>query len=758
MTVVGTPQKRADGRIKVTGAARFAGDWHLPGQLFAVLVTSPIASGRLIDMDPSVALAMPGVVRILQAHDMPRVHPDLAKAGVPPLASRFVPMQDAGIFYEGQPVAMVLAETLEAAEAAAAALPVRTRYSRHDALLADAAMPEPANPAKGSYSASSTLDFSKGDPDAAFVAAAQSVRERYTQPSRHANPMEPSAIAAAWQGDQLTVYDSVQHLPAVQDVLAKVFGFSADHVRVISPHTGGGFGAKAFVWGHEILAAMAARIAGRPVKLVLTRQQMYGMVGPQPHIEHDVALASDPAGKLLGIVHAAANVTGMTDDYVEFAAIPGRSFYACENIRTTHRVKRGHMTLPTFMRSPWDGPGSWALGSAMDELARKLNMDPLDLRLTNYAEHDPESGKPWSSKKLREAYAEGARRFGWRERPKGGTRDGAWYRGFGMADCSQGQARFHSTARVRLKDDGSAIIESSFCDIGTGPATIFPQIVADELGLAVERVVAHAGDTDLPYSGPTYGSGTTISTGAAFLRAARAVRAKLGALVGWPDNDFSLRDGNLIRGSEVRSIVAVLRAAGIGELTSDGSFDLPNNSPVDMGDAAYPARTFGAIFVEVAVDPALGLLRLRRATGVYSAGRIINPQTARSQMIGGIVWGWGMAALEASVMEPSLGRWLSKDLAGVALPVQADIPPDIDIAFIDEFDERSGPLGAKGIGELGATGVAAAVGNAVFDAVGLRIRDLPISSARIIGAAENFLPGSDAPALRARRPPSGVGT
>jgi len=741
MNAVGTPQKRADGRIKVTGAAKFAGDWHLPAQLFAVLVTSPIPSGRVISMDTSVALAMPGVIRVLQASDMPRVHPDLAKASVPPLASRFVPMQGVDIFHEGQAVAIVLAETLEAAEAAAMAVAVGTRYARNSALIADAAVADVANPGKGSYSASSALDFSKGDTDGAFAGAIHTVRARYTQPSRHANPMEPSAIAAAWQGDQLTVYDSVQHLPAVQDVLGKVFGLSADHVRVISPHTGGGFGAKAFVWGHEILAAMAARIASRPVKLVLSRQQMYGMVGPQPHIQHDVALASDEHGKLVGIVHASANVTGVTDDYVEFAAIPGRSFYACDNIKTTHRVKRGHMTLPTFMRSPWDGPGSWALGSAMDELAWMVGADPLDLRLKNYAEHDPESGKPWSSKKLREAYAEGARRFGWRDRPKGGTRDGAWYRGFGMADCSQGQARFHSTARVRLKDNGSAVIESSFCDIGTGPATIFPQIVADELGLPVDRVVALAGDTNLPYSGPTYGSGTTISTGAAFLQAARAVRTKLGALVGWADGEFVLRDGNLIRGSEVHSIVAVLRTSGIGELASDGAFNLPNNSPVDMGDAAYPARTFGAIFVEVAVDPELGLLRLRRAIGVYSAGRIINPQTARSQMIGGIVWGWGMAALEASVMEPSLGRWLSKDLAGVALPVQADIPSAIDVAFVDEFDERAGPLGAKGIGELGATGVAAAVGNAVFDALGLRIRDLPISSSRIIDAAQRARSG-----------------
>jgi xanthine dehydrogenase YagR molybdenum-binding subunit len=370
----------------------------------------------------------------------------------------------------------------------------------------------------------------------------------------------------------------------------------------------------------------------------------------------------------------------------------------------------------------------------MDELAHALNMDPLDLRLINYAETDPESGKPWSSKKLREAYEEGSRRFGWRSRVKGGTRDGHWQIGCGMADCSQGQARFHSTARVRLKADGTAQIESSFCDIGTGPATIFPQIAAEVLGLDPKQVLAVSGDTDLPYSGPTYGSGTTISTGTAVQQAAQGVRAKLARLVGWPAEEVTMRAGQIVHGKESRTIREVLGEAGVSELASDGSFDLPGGAPVDMGSSEFPARTFGVIFVEVGVDRELGLLRLRRATGVYSAGRIINPRTARSQMIGGIVWGWGMAAMEASHFEPTLGRWLAKDLAGVALPVNADIPPEIDVGFVDEFDANSGPLGAKGIGELGATGVAAAVANALYDAIGLRVRDLPITPEKLFAA------------------------
>src|ERR1700721_210456 len=303
---------------------------------------------------------------------------------------------------------------------------------------------------------------------------------------------------------------------------------------------------------------MGAKGVRRPVKLVVTRQQMYGMVGPQPQMVHAVHLGAGADGKLLGVDHATTNITGVTEDYVEFGAVPSRSFYACDNITTSQRVRRGNMTLPTFMRSPWDGPGSWALGCAMDELARSLNIDPLDLRLINYAETDPESGKPWSSKKLREAYEEGARRFGWRTRPKGGTRDGHWRIGYGVADCRQGQARFHSTARIRLKADGTAQIESSFCDIGTGPATIFPQVAAEVLGLDPKQVLAVAGDTNLPYSGPTYGSGTTISTGSAVQQAAQRVRAKLARLVGWPAEEVTMRAGQIAHDEESRTIREVL--------------------------------------------------------------------------------------------------------------------------------------------------------------------------------------------------------
>ena len=336
--------------------------------------------------------------------------------------------------------------------------------------------------------------------------------------------MEPSAILAAWEDGQLTIYDSVQHLYAVQAALAAVFDIETSQVRVVSPYTGGGFGAKAYVWPHEILAAMAARILEKPIKLVLTRAQMYSIVGYQPWMTQEVTLAAEANGTLTGIRHDVTNITAKTDDYIEFGSATSSALYRSPAISTSQRVRRGHINLPTFMRSPIDGPGTWALGSAMDELARATGTDPLDLRLINYADLEPATGKPWSSKRLVQAYGEGARRFGWRDRPRGGSRDGNWSLGCGLADATQGQYRFPSQARLTLDHTARLMIEAGFTDIGQGPRTIFPQIAASVLGLRPDTIELRAGDSTLPFAGPTYGSGTTIGMGAAVLDGARKVR------------------------------------------------------------------------------------------------------------------------------------------------------------------------------------------------------------------------------------------
>ncbi|MEV7383559.1 xanthine dehydrogenase family protein molybdopterin-binding subunit [Streptomyces lydicus] len=727
---IGQPVSRLDGPAKVTGSALYAADQYLPGQLYAAFVGATVPAGSVERVETQDALREPGVVSVLTSADLPKLAEGFAAAVTqPPLATWFTPLQGDVVHYHGQPVAIVLAETIEAAEAAVELVRVTCRPAPF--VNPDTAPPEEPS-AESGYAGIGDVTFSKGDAQAELKQAPVRAGGSYVQPSRHNNPMEPSAITAVWSGDTLTVYDSVQHVYTVQSTLAAAFGLPDTAVRVVSPHTGGGFGAKAYVWPHEIIAAAAARVVRRPVKLVLTRAQMYTIVGYQPRMVQDVRLGADATGRLTAVIHDTDNVTAVTDDYVEFGSSPSKSLYATDTISLTQRVRRGNTNLPTFMRSPIDGPGSWALGSAMDELARELDMDPLDLRLTNYAEADPSDGRPWSSKKLREAYAEGAKRFGWRDRPRGGTRDGDWLIGCGMADATQGQFRFPSRARVTLKDDGTAVLEAGYVDIGAGSTTVFPQIAAGILGLEPTAVTGVSGDSDLPFAGPTFGSGTTIGMGAAVQDAATKILAQLAGLAGWPAAEVRAEHGMLLHGSESRLIKELVREAGTRELVGLGEFNLPGGGGADAGDADYATRTFGAVFVEVGVDPELGLLRLRRATGVYSVGSVINPRTARSQMIGGIVWGWGMAAMEASRYEPTLGRWLSPDLAGVALPVNADIPAAIDIAFIDEFDAHAGPLGAKGIGELSATGVAGAVANAVFDATGIRVRELPITPEKLL--------------------------
>ena len=742
---VGQPLPRLDGPAKVTGRARYAADHGAPGLLHAVLVTAAIPAGRLTAIEARAALAERGVVRVLTHEDMPRFAKlpqgealgdfdmEEDKPDGPPAAQSFMPMQDDEIRHEGQPVAIVLGETLEAAEAGARRVEVRCEQTEARLPVAPewAALDDVAVEPRKSDFLFFGPGFTKADAGAALTNAETSIEAVYLQPSRHHNAMEPSAIVAEWDGDALTVHDATQHVYGVRHVLAARFGLPVEKVRVIAQHTGGGFGGKGWVWPHEVLAAAAARIVGRPVKLVLSRANLYSCLGYQPRMAQKVMLGADGEGHLTAVQHDVVNVTSVSDDFVEFATEASRSLYATPSMRLSHRVERANVAMPTPMRAPVDGPGTWALESAMDELAHRLGMDPLDLRLANYAEEDPATGEPWSSKKLREAYEEGARLFGWRERSRQTRRDGDWLIGQGMASCTMGCFRTPTpAAEVALRADGAAVVRTGTQDIGTGTLTIFPQIAADVLGLPPGRVTLEMGDTRLPEAGPTYGSSSTMGVGAAVLRAAEDARTKLARLANLPRGEVEMVAGRIRRtgAGEGIAIGDVMREAGTDEIVGAGAFD-----PTQSGEG-FSMRSFGAVFVEVGIDPELGLLRLRRVVGSYSVGRIVNPRTAKAQMTGGIIWGWGMAAMEQSQHEPVLGRFLSKNLAGVAIPVNADIPGDITIHFVDEVDEHASPIGGKGIGELPATGVAAAVANAVFDATGLRVRELPITPDKLLSA------------------------
>jgi xanthine dehydrogenase YagR molybdenum-binding subunit len=705
---MGPGNSRIEGRAKVTGAAKYAADNTPPDTLHAVVVGAPIASGRLIRIDATEALRLPGVVRVVTAEDMPRfgeVHP--------PAAVLNLPLQRHEIRYEGEPVAIVLGESIEAAEAGRSAVSVRCETI--DPVVCGAgkreAPPEPRFMGD---------DLDLGDVDAGLSRADLKVAQTYIQPARHHHAMETSGTVAQFEDGKLTLWDAVQAGANVPPVVAAALGIRPEDIRVIAPHTGGGFGSKGYVWPHQILAAACARVTRRPVKLHLRRQDQYSCVGYQPWMEQEMSLGATREGRLTALSHGIVNTTAMAETHFEPAGEGSKSLYASPAIRTRQLLERININVPTPMRAPVEGPGLWPLESAMDELASALRMDPLDLRLANYAEADPHTGRPWSSKKLREAYEEGARLYGWRRRRERPRQDGAWRIGHGMATCSMGTFRFPGEARVRLRADGTALIEANTHDIGTGTQTVFSQIAAEELGLRIEQVSIRWGDTALPAGGPVYGSSATMGTGSAVALACREIRAKLAAL--GSGNDPS----------------AILRQAGLEELTADGKFTLPGDAPFNGDGEGTPhaMRTWGAIFLEVGVDPDLGLVRLRRAVGAYSAGRIINPKTARSQMTGGIIWGWGKATMEESIQEPTYGRWLAKNLSNVAIPVNADIPTDITIHFVSEFDEHASAIGARGIGELAATGVDAAVAAAVYDAVGVRVRELPILPWKILEGLE----------------------
>ena len=739
--VTGLPIDRRDGRLKVTGRARYAAEFDIDNVVHAVLVQSTVTSGRIAGFELAAAQAVPGVLAILTPDNAPRL-PQAATIGQNETRGNVVGiplLQDDKVYYNGQHIALVVADTLERAQHAASL--VEVSYQEGEAAIRMADALAEAYPPKHFRNGSRPPDSRRGDPDAAWDAAAIRLDLTYTTPVEHHNPMEPHATIALWDGDRLTVYSATQGIDASQHTLSVLLGIKPEQIRVICPFVGGGFGCKGVTWPHVTLAAMAARRVGRPVKLVLTRAQMYTSNGYRPQTIQHVKIAAAPDGRLTGLRHDVVAEMSPPEigEFAEPAGLISEMLYACPNVAVSHRLVPLNMPLPTFMRAPGEASGSFALESAIDELAAASGRDPLAVRLLNYAETDPHEDKPFSSKSLRQCYAAGAETFGWyRRSPQPGSmRDGNVLIGWGMATATYPANRSKASARVVFDDDGGVVVQAATQDLGTGTYTVMAQVAADALGMPVHKVRFELGDSLFPPAPISGGSQSAASVGPAILAAVDAAKAKLfklaladnrSPLAGAAAADLVLKEGfvRLRDAPGLRvSIPGLLDKNRLDRFEAEGSA-----APGDEKQH-YSMHSFGAQFVEVRVDPVLREIRVSRCVGAFAPGRILNAKTARSQALGGIVFGIGMALLEATEIDPNIGRVTNPNVAEYLMPVNADIP-DIETIFIEEHDRLVNPIGVKGLGELPIVGVAAAVANAVWHATGIRVRDLPIRLERIL--------------------------
>jgi xanthine dehydrogenase YagR molybdenum-binding subunit len=737
MTSIGQPISRYDGRLKVTGAAAYTADIFLPNVAHGAIVHSTIANGRTLSIDTAAAEQAPGVLAVFTHRNMLRMNPTPRPwSHLHPHGQSYLPLQDEKIHYAGQPIAFVVADTLE--QAAYAGTLIEVSYeSRKPVVFGPKMARDAVDPPQFLWPVASSV----GNAEKGIADGSIRIEQTYTTSDRHHNQMEPHATTAVWDADgTLTLYETTQHIFGAKELISIVIGIPPEKINVVSHFVGGGFGGKAYVWPHTLLTALAAKAVGRPVRLQLTRAQMYSMVGHQSSTVQTIAMGARENGKLTGIRHESVSATSVFDNYIEYAALSTRSLWtASDGIRTNHKIVHANRNTPTAMRSPHEALGHFALESALDELAYASGVDPVALRMMNDAEVDPYSGRPYSTRAMRECLTEGAARFRWNKRspePRS-MRDGHYLIGQGMAGAIYTHWRWPAKARVTLSADGSALVEAGSHDLGTGTYTVMRQVAADGLGISPDKVTVRLGDTRLPASHASIGSATMANAGASVMLAAQAVRERAielalrgrdAPLAGVAADEITAADGFLsaaARNAHV-SYTELLSRNGLAELTADGDYD-----PVEEANGSKAIFSFAAVFAEVRVDPDLGVVRLNRLVGAYDAGRIINPKTARSQAIGGIIWGVGQALLEQSEMDPALGRFLNRNYSGYLVPTNADIP-ELETLFVGEFDEEASPLGAKGLGELTAVSVAPAIANAVYHATGKRIRDLPITIEKLL--------------------------
>lgn len=738
---VGTPRSRIDGPAKVTGLAKYAGEFSAPDLLHGYVVSGIVAKGRIRSIDTSAAEAVPGVVKVLTHENRPRTawlnynyQDQVAPPGAP-----FRALYDDKILYSGQPVALVVAEDFDTARHAATLVKVdyEAEAPSVDLTKVEAFAYDPPMKRNGIKPPPKPW----GDADAVFDTAAVKVREQYTLATEHHNPMEPHASTVIVEEDgTYTVYDKIQGVSNSQGYLANVFGLKKDEVRVLNPYLGGGFGSGLRPQYQLFLAMLAARDLGRSVRVALTRDQMWTF-SFRPEAIQTISLGADRDGTLQALRHDALAPTSQFEDYQEVVVNWSGILYKCDNVALTYKLAKLDTFTPADMRAPGAVTGVFAIETAMDELAYATGQDPIQLRLKNYTQRDQtQEDKPFGSKELRACFEQGAERFGWAKRdpePRS-MREGRELVGWGVATGIWESMMMQTSAHAILTADGRLEVGNSTGDIGTGTYTILTQIAADTLGLPMEAVTTKLGDTRLPEAPIAGGSWTAASSGTAVMKACRDVGEQVFRLARQMDDsplanvDFervAFADGHIVVADDATrrvALVDVMRAAGVDKLEATGQA-----APDKDFNSQYEAYTHSAIFAEVKIDEELGQVRLTRIVSAIAAGKILNPKTARSQILGGVVMGIGAALEEESLMDTTLGRFMNHNLGEYHVPVNADIH-DIQVIFVDEED-RANPLGVKGLGEIGTVGTAAAIANAVFHATGKRIRHLPITVDKIIG-------------------------
>lgn len=744
---IGRDVPRVDGRAKVTGTATYAAEWPVEGLVHGAVVDSAVARGAIRSIDASAALAAPGVLAVVTHENAPRLanYPKLG-AGFPltgegGLGEVRQPLQDPTIHYGGQSIAVVVAETAEQARHAADL--VRVDY--------DVETPE-VDMDHASWT-TRPKEFSGGEPlqrggasvEAALASAPVRLDREYENPVYHHNPIELLASIASWEkrdgADHLMLYDTTRSVDMLRDVVCHSFDLPESQVHIVSKFIGGAFGSKAWTFHNPLLVALAAKVVGRPLRLEWRRQQVYSIGGHRPAQRHRLRIGAEPDGRMRALHHWTRQHGSMVSGYTEYGSRMTKMMYAVPELGFTNELAHLNLPSPSVMRGPGFLTGGWALETALDELGCELDVDPIELRLRNHADIDPDSGLPFSNKHLRECYARGAERFGWDARPSspGARRSGRDLIGYGMASAMHPAAQQEAAAEVMIHADGTASAWSATHELGNGSYTVFSQIAADGLALPIERVTFDLGDTDFPVAPPTHGSLTTATIGPAVLDAATDAIARLKAVANKDEAsplhgvapDAITPSGGRLHLADNPAVgedyAAILRRAGLTGVTGTA------HAKPGLERMRYAFYSFGAAFAEVRVDSETGVVRVARLCGVYDCGRLINPRTARSQLVGGMIFGLGAALTEETVFDPVNGLPVIRNLADYHLPACADAP-EITIEVLNIPDPHIGELGAHGVGEMGTNGVPPAIGNAIFNACGVRLRSLPYTLDKLIEA------------------------